>query len=588
MDNRVLASALVKNGLFSEELSRQLLTEAEDSREPLEQVVYLRHILNEEDVAKTKSSVLGVPYKKIDPTSISADVLKIIPEETANSYKLIPLSLSNQMLVVGMINPDDTKAQEALRFIAKQNGYNLGVYLITPTDLEMALRRYSPYQTVIQEAVALLNIKPGSNLNVTQRAINLEEQVVGSKEAPIIRIVSSTLKEAVEKGASDIHIEPQKDRLRIRFRLDGDLQEAANLPLELSQPVISRLKIMAELKIDENRIPQDGRFRTVIFGRDIDYRVSTFPTPIGEKMAIRVLDPTLGLKSVDNLGLVGHNADLVKEGINKPFGMVLITGPTGSGKTTTLYALLQTLNKEDVNILSMEDPVEYFVDGINQSQIRPEIGYTFAAGLRQAVRQDPDIIMVGEIRDRETADLAVQAALTGHVVLSTLHTNDAVGVIPRLIDMGIEPFLLPSSLNLMVAQRLVRRLCEQCKQPYDAAENINALISKELGKLPKEEVLKFEQSIPGLRVEDGRFKFYHANGCPACKGKGTVGRVALFEVLKITRELEEIINAAAGDEAKVRNEARRQGMISLRQDGIFKALLGMVSIEEVVKETVET
>ncbi len=587
MDNKVLAGALVRNGLFSEELSRRLQTEAESARSSLEDVIYLRHILSEEDVAKAKSSILGIPYKKIDPGSISADALKAVPEETANTYKLVPLNLGNRMLVAGMVHPDDTRAQEALRFIAQQNGYNLGVYLITPTDLEMALRRYSPYQTVVQEAVSALNIKPGSNLSVSQRVINLEEQVVGSKEAPIIRIVSSTLREAVERGASDIHIEPQKDRLRIRFRLDGDLQEAATLPLELSQPIISRIKIMAELKIDENRVPQDGRFRTVIFGRDIDYRVSTFPTPIGEKIAIRVLDPTIGLKSVGNLGLTGHNADLVKEGINKPFGMVLITGPTGSGKTTTLYALLQILNKEDVNILSMEDPVEYFVDGINQSQVRPEIGYTFAAGLRQAVRQDPDIIMVGEIRDRETADLAVQAALTGHVVLSTLHTNDAVGVIPRLIDMGIEPFLLPSSLNLMVAQRLVRRLCDQCLEEYEAPENINKLAAEEISKLSKEEIVKLGGEIKGFNPE-GPFRFYHSKGCAACKGKGTLGRVALFEVLKITRELEDIINSDAGDEGKVRQEARRQGMVSLRQDGIIKALSGIVSIEEVLKETVET
>ncbi|MCL5006629.1 MAG: Flp pilus assembly complex ATPase component TadA [Patescibacteria group bacterium] len=587
MDSKVLADALVKNGLFSEELSRQLLTEAESVHKPLEEVIYLRHILDDEAVAKAKSSVLGIPYKKIDPSSISADLLKIIPEETANTYKVIPLSLSNQMLVVGMVNPDDTKAQEALRFIAKQNNYNLGVYLVTPTDLEMAIRRYSPYQTVIQEAISMLNIKPGANLNVGQTAINLEAQGVGTQEAPIIRIVSSTLKEAVERGASDIHIEPQRDRLRVRFRLDGDLQEMTALPLELGQPIISRIKILADLKIDETRVPQDGRFRTLIFGRDIDYRVSTFPTPVGEKIAIRVLDPTIGLKSVDNLGLIGHNADLVQEGITKPFGMVLITGPTGSGKTTTLYALLQTLNKEDVNILSMEDPVEYFVDGINQSQIRPEIGYTFAAGLRQAVRQDPDIIMVGEIRDRETADLAVQAALTGHIVLSTLHTNDAVGVIPRLIDMGIEPFLLPSSLNLMLAQRLVRRLCPNCRQPYAAADNIADLITKELSKLRETELAGFQSVVSGLKPE-GPFTLYHAPGCAACKGKGTQGRIALFEVLKVTRELEEIINTSAGDESKVREESKRQGMISLRQDGILKALSGIVSIEEVLKETVET
>lgn len=351
------------------------------------------------------------------------------------------------------------------------------------------------------------------------------------------------------------------------------------MPIELHQPIISRVKVLSNLKIDENRIPQDGRFRTVLFGRDIDYRVSTFPTPVGEKAAIRVLDPTVGLKGLEELGLVGRNYEVVKESIRKPYGMILLTGPTGSGKTTTLYAIMQILNKEGVNIVSLEDPVEYFIDGLNQSQVRPEIGYDFASGLRQILRQDPDVIMVGEIRDNETADLGIHAALTGHIVLSTLHTNNAVGVVPRLINMGVEQFLLPSSLNLMLAQRLVPRLCQKCKKSEKAPEKIQEILKKEIEELPQEIANKWKSSI-------GKFEVYHAPGCPACKGKGVSGRVALFEILKMTQSLEAIINANP-TEHQILEESRRQGMISLRQDGVLKALEGLISMEEVLRETIE-
>ncbi|PIV31900.1 hypothetical protein COS33_00705, partial [Candidatus Wolfebacteria bacterium CG02_land_8_20_14_3_00_37_12] len=321
---------------------------------------------------------------------------------------------------------------------------------------------------------------------------------------------------------------------------------------------------------------QDGRFRAVIFGRDIDFRIATFPTPVGEKTAIRVLDPTTGLKGLEELGLVGKNFDLVKKAIDKPYGMILITGPTGSGKTTTLYAMMQNINKDDVNVVSLEDPVEYFMDGLNQSQVRPEIGYDFASGLRQILRQDPDVIMVGEIRDNETAALAIHSALTGHIVLSTLHTNNAVGVVPRLIDMKVEPFLLPSSLNLMVGQRLITRLCQQCKQAEDVSSEIADIIRRELAKMPHEMVVNIKAP----------FKNYRSPGCPACKNKGISGRVALFEVMEMTPELRKIISEDP-DEPKILEESKRQQMITLRQDGILKAINGLVSIEEVLRETME-
>ncbi len=579
MDDKTLAEALVKKSLLLSETAQKLMTEAAQVHQPIENLIYSRRLINEAEVAKVKSEILGIPYKPVKFEEIPDEALKLIPGETAQTYHIAPLSRDEKMLVVGMINPQDVRAQEALRFIAKQNRVSLGVYIITPSDLELILQRYHPYKSEVQSVLRSLNIKPGAGITEAERIVQIEETAAVAEEAPIIRIVASTLRAAVEENASDVHIEPQRARLRVRFRVDGDLKEITSLPLELHQPIISRVKVLANLKIDENRVPQDGRFRTLVFGRDIDFRVSTFPTPVGEKVAIRVLDPTVGLKGMYNLGLSGNNAALVSIALKRPYGMILVTGPTSSGKTTTLYALLQVLNNETVNVMSLEDPVEYFVDGLNQSQMRPEIGYDFASGLRQVVRQDPDIIMVGEIRDTETAKLAVQASLTGQIVLSTLHTNNAVGVIPRLIDMGVEPFLLPSSLNLMVSQRLVRRLCNSCKKPEAASQDIQGIIKAELGKLPADAKKNLNYKEP--------YQVYRAPGCKVCKDKGAVGRVAIFEVLTMTRELGDIITSGVS-EGKVLDEAKRQGIITLRQDGILKALEGLVGIEEVLRESTES
>lgn len=579
MDDKTLVDALVKDSLISVELAEQILKEAAVSGKSAEEVIYGRRLVDEESVAGIKSEILGIPYRKIKPASIPEAVLKLVPEETVNTYVLVPLELKNKMLTVGMVRPWDVRAQEALRFIAKRNQLSLGVYIITPKDWESTLRRYSPYQSEIEKALkAVGTIKSGSGLSPLLKEVGLEEGIT-AEEAPIIKIVASTLKTAVEQEASDIHIEPQRSRLRVRFRVDGLLQEIASFPVELHQPIVSRIKILSNLKIDETRIPQDGRFRTIVFGRDIDFRVSTFPTPAGEKAAIRVLDPTIGLKKIEDLGLVGKTARLVEEAIKKPFGMILLTGPTASGKTTTLYALLQILNKEDINILSLEDPVEYFIDGVNQSQVRPEIGYSFASGLRQILRQDPDVIMVGEIRDSDTAELAVHAALTGQIVLATLHTNNAIGTIPRLIDMKVEPFLLPSSLNLMMSQRLVRRLCQSCREGVSVPPEVEKIISEELKRLPEELKAQIQYKPP--------YKSFRSRGCEVCRNKGVSGRVALFEAFSMTRELAEVINSGP-TEGKVYNEAVRQGMVTLRQDGILKALQGSVAIEEVLRETRES
>lgn len=576
MNDQILLDGLVKKNLLTREVGEKIFRDAQLLKKSSENLLYDRHLVDEVEIAKIKSQILGVPYKKFNLEEISEELLKIIPENTSRAYKVFPLQKTAEMLVMGMLWPDDTKAQEALKFIAKQERISLGVYLVTPSDLEYIWRRYSPYQDEVQTAIRSLNLRAEEIAG--QKIIGLEESVSISEEAPIIKIVASTLKEAIEMKASDVHIEPQRSRLRIRFRIDGALKEVSSMPLQLHQPIISRVKVLSNLKIDETRVPQDGRFRSIVYGREIDYRVSTFPTPTGEKVAIRILDPSVGLKGLKELGLIGNSLEIIQKGIKKPYGMILITGPTGSGKTTTLYGIMQELNKEDVNIVSLEDPVEYFIDGLNQSQVRPEINYDFASGLRQIVRQDPDIIMVGEIRDRETASLAIQAALTGHIVLSTLHTNNAIGVIPRLIDLRAEPFLLPSSLNLMLAQRLISRVCLDCRKAEKAPADLQVIIKKELESLP-------EKVKANLKFKEP-YEIYHGQGCKTCQGKGIVGRVAIFEIFQMTPELAEIISSGF-TEKNLSEEARRQGMVALRQDGILKALQGLVTIEEVFRETLE-
>lgn len=574
MDDKQLLENLVASGLLTDEAAKKVIADSVLVGKGAEDVIYDRRMVAEEEVGKIKSRLLKIPFKRINLDELTKELISNIPEETARTYKVIPLSKTKDMLVVGMIYPTDPQSQEALRFVAKQLKINLGVYLITPGDFDLALQKYSPYKDTVEAAVRGLNIKPGKGQG-GERRVQLEAGMAVSEEAPIIKLVAATLKEAVNQRSSDIHIEPQKNSLRIRFRIDGDLKEVSKMPGELHQPIISRIKVLANLKLDETRVPQDGRFSTVIFGRDIDFRVATFPTPNGEKAAIRVLDSSTGLKTLDDLGLIGKNLKVVTEAIKKPFGLVVISGPTGSGKSTTLYALLQLLNSEESNIVSLEDPVEYFIDGINQSQVHPEIGYDFASGLRQILRQDPDVIMVGEVRDTETAQLTIHAALTGHIVLSTLHTNNAIGVIPRLIDMKVDSFLIPSAVNIMMSQRLVSKICQSCKKAEAVPADMASAIKKELEKLPAD-----------ARPKDLEMKIWHAPGCSVCKDKGVVGRLGIFEVFRMTPELQ---NAMAGgmSEQKIQEESKRQGMITMRQDGILKALSGLVSMEEVLRETAE-
>lgn len=574
MTDHELAQALVAKGILSNADSAELEKNTRFANTSFEDALYARRLVPEEEVAKAKAGILGVPYQAVDVGGIPDELFKIVPRDTSVTYRVMPIGREKGMLVVGMLHPDDERAQEALRFIAKREGTSLGVYLITPSALQAAWRRYAPYRSEVEAAVKEIGRLPGEG----EDRVLLEEANAG-EDAPIIKIVASTLRHAVEAGASDIHIEPQRTRLRIRMRVDGALEEVSSLPPSLAQPIISRVKVLARLKLDETRIPQDGRFRTLIQGRDIDYRVSTFPTPSGEKVAIRVLDPATGMKGLEEIGLEPYHLGIVERAMARPYGMILISGPTGSGKTTTLYAMMQRLNQEKVNTVSLEDPVEYFMEGMNQSQVRPEIGYTFASGLRQILRQDPDIIMVGEVRDSETANLAVNAALTGHIMLSTIHTNNAVGVIPRLLDLGVPPFLLSSALNLMMAQRLVLRLCPECKKEVKAPKPIAEAIDEALASLPAAVKTGMKTKTP-YTVWTAEPK----ETCPVCRGKGTAGRIALFELFQMTREVADLVNASF-TEGKLWDEAVRQGMVTLRQDGVLKALKGEVSMEEVLRET---
>lgn len=530
---------------------------------------------NEIESVKTKGERLKTPFIDLTGKAISVEVLGEIPEEAAAFYQFVPIAKKGNILEVGMVNPEDFKAREALRFIALRTRLEPKIFIISQANFQNILRQYRTLRGEVEKALGELERElkiEKAKRPAKIKAKEMDERV--SAEAPITKIVAVILRHASEGRASDIHIEPTEDKVRVRFRVDGVLHTSLFLPKEVHSAIISRIKILSNLKIDETRIPQDGRFYTIIDKKKIDFRVSVLPTMAGETAALRVLDPSVGLRGFADLGLSGYNLKTLEQGIRKPFGMILLTGPTGSGKTTTLYAILNALNKEGVNIISLEDPVEYYMEGVNQSQIKPEIGYSFATGLRHILRQDPDIVMVGEIRDEETAGLAIHAALTGHIVLSTLHTNNAIGVIPRLIDLGIGIFLLPSSLNLAIAQRLVKRLCSQCRKQVIAPSQMAAVIEEALNKLSPEEKRNLKWKKP--------YKIYQAQGCKFCGRKGTKGRIALFEIIIMTPVMEEII-IKKPTEAAIQEEAQRQGMLTMKQDGVLKVLQGVISFEEMIK-----
>ena len=568
-----LIQELIKRKIIDKRAGAQLKMEAKGSNKAIEEIILKEEILSEQTLFKLKSQLLKIPLKQVVPEKISPEVLELIPKESAQYYKMVPLKKEKNSFEVGMVYPEDSQAQEALKFLTRQSKLSYNSFLITLSDFKKCLERYRVPQQEMEKALERLE----SEIKVEGKeevAIEKGEFKRLVEEAPIIKMVSVILRQAVEGNASDIHIEPTQENLKVRYRLDGILHSSLFLPLKAHPAIVARIKILSSLKIDETRIPQDGRFSAKIGEKNIDFRVSTFPTILGEKVVLRILDPEKGLKSLEKLGLNKENFNKVKKSLGRPYGMILVTGPTGCGKTTTLYALLRILNTEGVNIVTLEDPVEYFIAGISQSQIKPEINYTFAKGLRQIFRQDPDIIMVGEIRDEETAELAVHAALTGHLVFSTLHTNNASDVIPRLIDMGIKPFLLSPSLAMALSQRLVRVLCPFCKRRVKASAKARKFILETIEQMPAFSRKKIKVPEP--------LYIFEAQGCKKCNFKGYSGRTGIFELIEMTDKLAEII-IRLPVKTKILEEARRQGMISMKEDGVLKVLEGITSIEEIMR-----
>ena len=572
-----LLDALVARKLVDPVVLDGIKKQTEKEKRNIEELLLEAEAIDEQKLYRLKAEILKIPFRDLSAHKVTAELSELVPLEAVQHYRFVPINIDKKkkILEIGMLNPEDIDAKEALKFIAHRHNLTPKSYTITLTDFRDILKQYSSLRGEVKEALKEL----GKELEKKKKVEPIGKEKIEkiAEEAPITKVVALIIKHAIEQRASDIHIEPGEKSIRIRFRIDGVLHTNLILPIRIHPAIISRIKILSRLKIDETRKPQDGRFFTRTARKKIDFRVSTLPTYSGEKVVLRILDPTVGLRELSNLGLESRSLEVLERSIQKPHGLILLTGPTGSGKTTTLYSLLNILNKEGVNIISLEDPIEYFIEGINQSQVRPEIDYSFATGLRSILRQDPDKIMVGEIRDNETAALAVHAALTGHLVLSTLHTNNTAGVVPRLIDMGIDPYLIPPTLILAIAQRLVRRLCPSSRKEMKPSAEVRDLVKKQLSEIGPEELKKMNIKEPYTLYEP-----QHSKECP----KGTKGRVAIYEMIEMTPELEEII-LKGPSEAKIKEEAKRQRMITLLQDGVLKALRGMIGFEEVRKAVEE-
>ena len=516
---------------------------------------------------KPIDSGINISYIDLGKTTVPKKILNLLPEHIARHYQVVPVAQEQDKLIVAMIDPED---REAIEFIKKKIGMPLDIRICTQSDLNHVLEQYAVLSGELKKIVESAEEEADFQMKEKAPTAPKEEEVI--EAAPAAKIVQSLLKRAVREKASDIHIEPYEEQVVVRFRIDGVLRQVITLPKEIQPAIVSRVKILSNMKIDETRLPQDGRFQTIVDGAEVDFRISTLPTVNGEKVVARILDKSAGILTLEQLGLRGTAFQTLDENIHKSHGMILVTGPTGSGKTTTLYAVVDKIKSVGINIVTLEDPVEYRMQTINQSQVHAQIGFTFANGLRSIVRQDPDVIMIGEIRDYETADMAVHAALTGHVVLSTLHTNDAAGAVPRLIDMKIEPFLINSSVNCVVAQRLCRKICESCREPLEIEAGQKELAEKELGILPPKE------------KKPDKIEFFHGKGCDNCSNTGYKGRIGIFEVFTLTDDLKEMVaKRASGTELGA--QAIKNGMTTMKQDGILKAIEGLTTLEEVWRVT---
>jgi type IV pilus assembly protein PilB len=575
-----LKKFLLDTGFVTKEQFEEAERKSKKTGQKIGEILVLDGLINQEEFIKLQAYILGIPFVNLEKEVVSPDVLKIIPEPIARSHNIVAFRKKGQNLEVAMLDPEDLRTIE---FIKKKTDLKILPRLTTPESIKNVLRQYQ--KTLTAEFEEIIKKEAGRITPIKEEEIveEKEELKKAAEELPVIKIVDTIIKHAILERASDIHIEPMENEVLIRYRIDGILREVMHLPKEINSGIVARIKVLSNLKLDEHRLPQDGRFKIQTEDYRYSIRVSILPVFNGEKIVMRLLPETARAFTLESLGLRGDALEKVYQNLRKPTGMILVVGPTGSGKTTTLYSMLEILNTPAVNISTIEDPVEYLMPRINQTQVNPKIGLTFASGLRSLVRQDPDIIMVGEIRDNETASLAINAALTGHLVLSTLHTIDAAGSIPRLIDMKAEPFLISSTLNLILAQRLVRRLCkekEKYKLTKSELKNLEKYCNLErvLKILKEEKLAKENQSLEDII-------FYRPKPAKECPD-GYKGRIGIFEVLPITESIKElIIKNATSDQ--IRDQALKEGMKTMVEDGFVKAAQGITSIEEVLRVIIE-
>lgn len=568
LSDNLVREIVLKSGKIQPAQVDALITKAKRANAALSEVVVNEKIFTEEEIAKLISSELGLSAVDLTKVKIQKEALETITKETALEREAIPFKKEKKSLHVAMTNPMDL---EAIDFLSKRTGLDVIPYFTQPSSFEQGVLLYKKdIQQVLQDM-----IKKQATKSVGGKAEKIEE---AAQKLPVIKLFDSIIEYAVVEKASDIHIEPLEREVLVRYRIDGILHDKVSLPSEILPILVARVKIMSDLKIDEHRLPQDGRIKLKVNRQDVSLRISVIPTFFGEKIVGRVLEESGRGLTLELLGFTGQNLEKVQSSITRPHGMILATGPTGSGKTTTLYTILSKLNVPEVNINTVEDPIEYAMTRVNQMQVNPTIGLSFANGLRALLRQDPDIIMVGEIRDEETANIAINAALTGHLVLSTIHTNDAAGSIPRLADMGIEEFLIASSVNLIIAQRLVRKICESCKVEEQLSSEQSEALSRELVKAG------LSEEYLNQYIADG--KFYKGKGCDKCGKSGLKGRIGLFEVLEVTPEIIDLI-ASKSTAADIQQEAIKQGMELMILDGVKKAKEGITTINEVLRVTRE-
>jgi type IV pilus assembly protein PilB len=564
---------LIKNNIIDQDTANVLEKKALDTNQSLDSVLR-EHGLKSVDILKAKSEYLNIEPYYIGDADIPFEILNYIPEDSARHYKIIPISVTSGVLNVGIYDPDNIEAIDALNFISSKNGITYKLFLISEEDFNRSLNMYKGLTGEVHEALDNFEKEFGDlddDLDATIiKNPDAKNETHIIEDAPVKKIVATIIRYAIEGGVSDIHIEPLKDKVRVRYRVDGVLNTSIELPKNVIEALVARIKILSEMKLDEKRKPQDGRFSARADGRKIDFRVSTFPTYFGEKVVMRILDQDKGVQKLNDLNFQPDQLAMIKKALGRPHGLILISGPTGSGKTTTLYSMLMEMDRDTQNVLSLEDPIEYNMDGISQSQVHAEIGYTFAAGLRTTLRQDPDIIMVGEIRDKETAQLAIQAALTGHLVLSTIHTNNAIGIVPRLIDMGIDPYLIAPTLILGMAQRLVGKANEDATEVVPVSESIKSMLEHQFADLPEQ----YKKVIPEIK------EIRTIKPTPECP-KGIKGRMAVFEMYEMDTKLESIILTKPTDNDIYDYIRKEKGMVTMKEDAIIKALRKEIPFEEV-------